>query len=104
MGGCSAPNCSNSTNTGKQLFRFPKDAIRKKKWVVNSRRDFEPTAHSRLCEVGSHSDLRHPHADLQRSAGHPSPYCFSYYASYGLGAFFLLLFFYHHTSRTHVCT
>uniref|UniRef100_A0A671WY97 THAP domain-containing protein 1 n=1 Tax=Sparus aurata TaxID=8175 RepID=A0A671WY97_SPAAU len=51
MGGCSAPNCSNSTSTGKQLFRFPKDPSRKKKWVVNSRRDFEPTPHSRLCQV-----------------------------------------------------
>ncbi|XP_028328017.1 THAP domain-containing protein 1 [Gouania willdenowi] len=50
MGGCSAPNCSNSTSIGKQLFRFPKDPARKKKWVVNCRRDFEPTPHSRLCE------------------------------------------------------
>ncbi|XP_068427607.1 THAP domain-containing protein 1 [Clinocottus analis] len=50
MGGCSAPNCSNSTSIGKQLFRFPKDPIRKKKWVVNCRRDFEPTPHSRLCQ------------------------------------------------------
>uniref|UniRef100_A0A8C5GWX2 THAP domain-containing protein 1 n=1 Tax=Gouania willdenowi TaxID=441366 RepID=A0A8C5GWX2_GOUWI len=48
MGGCSAPNCSNSTSIGKQLFRFPKDPARKKKWVVNCRRDFEPTPHSRL--------------------------------------------------------
>lgn len=50
MGGCSAPNCSNSTSSGKQLFRFPKEPVRKKKWVVNSRRDFEPTPHSRLCQ------------------------------------------------------
>ncbi|XP_028987304.1 THAP domain-containing protein 1 B [Betta splendens] len=50
MGGCSAPNCSNSTSIGKQLFRFPKDPARKKKWVVNCRRDFEPTPHSRLCQ------------------------------------------------------
>ncbi|KAM8850395.1 THAP domain-containing protein 1 [Spinachia spinachia] len=50
MGGCSAPNCSNSTSIGKQLFRFPKDPVRKKKWVVNCRRDFEPTPHSRLCQ------------------------------------------------------
>lgn len=50
MGGCSAPNCSNSTRIAKQLFRFPKDPIRKKKWVVNCRRDFEPTPHSRLCQ------------------------------------------------------
>lgn len=50
MGGCSAPNCSNSTNIGKQLFRFPKDPVRQKKWLVNCRRDFEPTPHSRLCQ------------------------------------------------------
>ncbi|CAK6967845.1 THAP domain-containing protein 1 isoform X2 [Scomber scombrus] len=50
MGGCSAPNCSNSTSIGKQLFRFPKDPVRKKKWVLNCRRDFEPTPHSRLCQ------------------------------------------------------
>ncbi|XP_035488984.1 uncharacterized protein si:ch73-382f3.1 [Scophthalmus maximus] len=50
MGGCSAPNCSNSTNMGKQLFRFPKDPVRNKKWVMNSRREFEPTSHSRLCQ------------------------------------------------------
>ncbi|XP_061549997.1 THAP domain-containing protein 1 isoform X2 [Phyllopteryx taeniolatus] len=50
MGGCSAPNCTNSTSIGKQLFRFPKDPVRKKKWVVNCRRDFEPTPHSRLCQ------------------------------------------------------
>ncbi|KAM7401292.1 hypothetical protein PAMA_005468 [Pampus argenteus] len=50
MGGCSAPNCSNSTSIGKQLFRFPKDPVRKKKWLVNCRRDFEPTPHSRLCQ------------------------------------------------------
>ncbi|XP_070830689.1 THAP domain-containing protein 2 [Chaetodon trifascialis] len=50
MGGCSAPNCSNSTSIGKQLFRFPQDPVRKKKWVVNCRRNFEPTPHSRLCQ------------------------------------------------------
>lgn len=50
MGGCSAPNCSNSTSMGKQLFRFPKDPARKMKWVVNCRRDFDPTPHSRLCQ------------------------------------------------------
>ncbi|XP_070974371.1 THAP domain-containing protein 1 A-like isoform X2 [Oncorhynchus clarkii lewisi] len=50
MGGCSAPNCSNSTTIGKQLFRFPKEPIRKKKWLVNCRRNFLPTPHSRLCQ------------------------------------------------------
>ncbi|ROL44632.1 hypothetical protein DPX16_18343 [Anabarilius grahami] len=33
MGGCSAPNCSNSTTIGKQLFRFPKDPVRMRKWL-----------------------------------------------------------------------
>ncbi|XP_039590497.1 52 kDa repressor of the inhibitor of the protein kinase [Polypterus senegalus] len=50
MGGCSAPNCSNSTTIGKQLFRFPKDPVRMQKWVINCRRDFLPTPCSRLCE------------------------------------------------------
>ncbi|XP_024129550.1 THAP domain-containing protein 3 [Oryzias melastigma] len=50
MGVCSAPHCSNSSYIGKQLFRFPKDPERKKKWVVNCQRDFEPTPHSRLCQ------------------------------------------------------
>ncbi|XP_036410649.1 THAP domain-containing protein 1 isoform X2 [Megalops cyprinoides] len=50
MGGCSAPNCSNSTTIGKQLFRFPKDPVRWRKWVMNCRRDFVPTPCSRLCQ------------------------------------------------------
>ncbi|XP_046733136.1 THAP domain-containing protein 2 isoform X2 [Silurus meridionalis] len=50
MGGCSAPNCSNSTSIGKQLFRFPKDPIRMRKWLLNCRRDFVPTPCSRLCQ------------------------------------------------------
>ncbi|KAI7809453.1 52 kDa repressor of the inhibitor of the protein kinase [Triplophysa rosa] len=50
MGGCSAPNCSNSTSIGKQLFRFPKDPVRTRKWLVNCRRDFVPTPCSRLCQ------------------------------------------------------
>ncbi|KAG9278431.1 THAP domain-containing protein 2-like isoform X1 [Astyanax mexicanus] len=50
MGGCSAPNCSNSTTIGKQLFRFPKDPVRMRKWLVNCRRDFAPTPCSRLCQ------------------------------------------------------
>ncbi|XP_076837047.1 uncharacterized protein LOC143482562 [Brachyhypopomus gauderio] len=50
MGGCSAPNCSNSTTIGKQLFRFPKDPLRMRKWLINCRRDFVPTPCSRLCQ------------------------------------------------------
>lgn len=42
MGGCTAPNCSS----------FPREKIRKDKWVQNCRRDkWIPTAHSELCEV-----------------------------------------------------
>ncbi|KAF0047381.1 hypothetical protein F2P81_001014 [Scophthalmus maximus] len=53
MGGCSAPNCSNSTRRGKQLFRFPRDPFRNKKWVKNCRREFEPDSASRLCQAAA---------------------------------------------------
>lgn len=59
MGGCSAPNCSNSTTIGKQLFRFPKDPVRTRKWLVNCRRDFVPTPCSRLCQASE------KHASIQ---------------------------------------
>uniref|UniRef100_A0AAR2J0T8 THAP domain-containing protein 1 n=1 Tax=Pygocentrus nattereri TaxID=42514 RepID=A0AAR2J0T8_PYGNA len=57
MGGCSAPNCSNSTTIGKQLFRFPKDPVRMRKWLINCRRDFVPTPCSRLCQASGHNSL-----------------------------------------------
>ncbi|XP_059420250.1 uncharacterized protein LOC132155417 [Carassius carassius] len=56
MGGCSAPNCSNSTTIGKQLFRFPKDPVRMRKWLVNCHRDFVPTPCSRLCQPSVDSE------------------------------------------------
>jgi len=52
MGACTAPNCSNSRKNKIKLFRFPREKIRKDKWVQNCRRDkWIPTAHSELCEV-----------------------------------------------------
>ncbi|XP_062844087.1 52 kDa repressor of the inhibitor of the protein kinase [Trichomycterus rosablanca] len=49
MGGCSAPNCSNSSTNGKQLFRFPKDPTRMKKWLENCRKN-SATPCTRLCQ------------------------------------------------------
>jgi len=52
MGACTAPNCSNSRKNNVKLFRFPKDKVRREKWLQNCRRDkWTPTAHSELCEV-----------------------------------------------------
>lgn len=52
MVACSAPNCTNRSENGIRLFRFPADAGVRKKWVINCRRDsWSPTNTSRLCEV-----------------------------------------------------
>src|SRR5688572_8957393 len=52
MVGCSAPNCHNSTTKGVRLFGFPANKDRRKKWMINCRRDkWSPTSGSRLCEV-----------------------------------------------------
>ena len=43
MGGCAAINCSNHSCKGFRMFRFPKDPERRKKWIINCRRDnWEP--------------------------------------------------------------
>eukprot|EP00102_Acyrthosiphon_pisum_P020833 XP_016658043.1 PREDICTED: THAP domain-containing protein 5-like [Acyrthosiphon pisum] len=49
---CSAVNCSNRSEKGFKLFRFPKDD-RGAKWVQNIRRGdkWSPTGSSRLCEI-----------------------------------------------------
>jgi len=49
---CSAVNCSNRSEKGYKLFRFPKDD-RGAKWVQNMRRGdkWSPTGSARLCEV-----------------------------------------------------
>ncbi|XP_023234103.1 52 kDa repressor of the inhibitor of the protein kinase-like [Centruroides sculpturatus] len=51
MGYCVAPNCK-SKSTDVRLFRFPADKQRRAKWVQNCRRDkWQPTEHSKLCEL-----------------------------------------------------
>ena len=51
MGGCSAPNCHNRSEQGIRLFSFPTDKDRRKRWLINCRRDkWVPTSTSRLCE------------------------------------------------------
>ncbi|XP_018364721.1 PREDICTED: THAP domain-containing protein 2-like [Trachymyrmex cornetzi] len=52
MGGCSALNCKNRSEAGFQTFRFPTEAERRKKWLINCRRDkWIPSSNSRLCEI-----------------------------------------------------
>lgn len=49
---CSAVNCTNRSNQGFRLFRFPAQPERRKVWINNSRRDqWKPTESSRLCQV-----------------------------------------------------
>ena len=52
MPGCSAYYCSNSSDKGFRLVRFPaKDKIRNQ-WIVNcGRQNWQPGKDSRLCEV-----------------------------------------------------
>ncbi|XP_035205230.1 THAP domain-containing protein 5-like isoform X6 [Stegodyphus dumicola] len=52
MGGCAAPNCSNQSKNNFRMFRFPRNEERRRKWIVNSRRDqWIPGPGAYLCEV-----------------------------------------------------
>ena len=54
MGGCAAPNCSNHTRQkpSRSFYRFPKDQQRKKKWLVQTKRDqWDPKSSDRLCDA-----------------------------------------------------
>ncbi|XP_035205520.1 uncharacterized protein LOC118180551 [Stegodyphus dumicola] len=52
MGGCAAPNCSNQSKNNFRLFRFPRNEERRRKWIINSRRDqWIPGPGAYLCEV-----------------------------------------------------
>ncbi|XP_035232088.1 uncharacterized protein LOC118203895 [Stegodyphus dumicola] len=51
MGGCAAPNCSNQSKNNFRMFRFPRNEERRRKWIVNSRRDqWIPGPGAYLCE------------------------------------------------------
>lgn len=52
MGGCAAINCTNHSRNKFRLFKFPADEARKRKWVINCRRDgWVPGPRAELCEV-----------------------------------------------------
>ena len=54
MFGCAAYNCSNRPEKGLRMFRFLVYPERKKKYIINCRRDrWYPNANSRLCEVSA---------------------------------------------------
>ncbi|XP_022200310.2 THAP domain-containing protein 5 [Nilaparvata lugens] len=48
---CSAQNCKNKSTNGIRLFRFPRDKVRRAKWVHNcGRKNWQPTENNALCE------------------------------------------------------
>jgi len=52
MGGCTAIYCNNSNKKGFRMFNYPTYEKRRKRWLLNTRRDkFDPTKSSQLCEV-----------------------------------------------------
>lgn len=51
MGGCAAMNCSNHSKNKLRLFKFPADETRRRKWIINCRRDgWVPGPRAELCE------------------------------------------------------
>jgi hypothetical protein len=49
---CAAINCSNGTNNGFEIHRFPKECVRRRQWTQNCRRDkWSPTDNSDLRDV-----------------------------------------------------
>jgi hypothetical protein len=53
MPGCTAPNCTNSSQKGFKLYHFPTDKERSSVWVRNCGRErgWKPTKHTCVCEV-----------------------------------------------------
>lgn len=52
MPGCAAVNCSNSSEKGFLMKRFPRDPEKRKLWQIKTKRDnWKPTNNSYLCEV-----------------------------------------------------
>ncbi|XP_075725326.1 peroxynitrite isomerase THAP4-like [Rhipicephalus microplus] len=50
MPGCCVPQCTNHCTKGVRMFRFPASPNRRKRWLVQVKRDrWEPTADSRVC-------------------------------------------------------
>ncbi|XP_077499842.1 THAP domain-containing protein 7-like [Amblyomma americanum] len=50
MPGCCVPQCTNHCRKGTRMYRFPASPNRRKRWLVQVKRDgWEPTAASRVC-------------------------------------------------------
>lgn len=62
---CCAPSCSARSEQGVRLFAFPTDINRRKRWIINCRRDkWTPSSTSRLCETHFEgSQFEHNRAD-----------------------------------------
>ncbi|KAJ8912419.1 hypothetical protein NQ315_006085, partial [Exocentrus adspersus] len=58
MPGCAAVNCTNSSKKGFLMKTFPRDPVRRKQWLIKTRRDnWIPTNTSCLCEVHFAPDM-----------------------------------------------
>lgn len=58
MTGCCVPGCSNSTTKGFSMRSFPRDRQRRALWIANiGKTNWEPKAHSRICEVHFSKDM-----------------------------------------------
>nr|XP_054927547.1 uncharacterized protein LOC129385210 [Dermacentor andersoni] len=59
MGRCCVPGCRGNYDNGPKVrvYCFPRDEALKKAWLrAIPRKDFTPTAHSRVCELHFHAD------------------------------------------------
>ena len=52
---CTAYKCSNNSNEGYALFRYPHDEILKQKWIaaVGRGKNWSPSSSQKLCEVSN---------------------------------------------------
>ncbi|KAJ8975316.1 hypothetical protein NQ317_000495, partial [Molorchus minor] len=58
MTGCVAINCSNSSEKGFLMKRFPRDPDRRRQWTIKTRWDnWTPTNNSYLCENHFAADM-----------------------------------------------
>nr|CAI5831535.1 unnamed protein product [Callosobruchus analis] len=58
MPGCAAVHCSNSSEKGFPMKRFPRDPGRRRQWQIDTRRDnWTPSDNSNLCEGPFAADM-----------------------------------------------
>lgn len=52
MGHCSAPGCKSHSRNKCRMFRFPRNEVRKRKWIENCRGNgWVPGSYAEVCDV-----------------------------------------------------